>query len=457
MQWRVRGPQVPCDIRDAWMAGDHAWHGLPARPGKAARSDVLGNSAAAREVAKVPVKRAVWGIAPEATARNVRGSARCSSKTAGPGIRFGTGGCGHSGRVDGPMRPTGLWPTRVPAPSRFGRDGPGSACRTWRAANASTFRSRAHTCLPVPCASSRGTAAGWRSTRPWTKARPASTQACGPETLGVDKGCTEACTDSDGERHGEDPGDLLSAESDQVKAKGRKRNLLRAPEARHRKPGARHKADNIRHNNLGHRKWDRRRQQPYARVRGHLCQAAHSIVDPHHRLRGSGTPHEVRQGGPRNIQRRLRGWTQGLMADTQTSISRCRGSALVSVNPACTSPIDSRTGLLQGTRRGDRCCGLDGVVLDADTKAARNILARLYDDGITLYTPPRESQTPAPGSNWDTGGDCPPRTRARRTARPGSSRIVTVDQQVRFHNPSRTGNLDIVSVTIPALCQSAQE
>ena len=56
-----------------------------------------------------------------------------------------------------------------------------------------------------------------------------STRACGPETLGVDKGCTEACTDSDGECHGEGPGDLLSSESDQVKAKGRKRDLTARP------------------------------------------------------------------------------------------------------------------------------------------------------------------------------------------------------------------------------------
>ncbi len=56
-----------------------------------------------------------------------------------------------------------------------------------------------------------------------------STQPCGPETLGVDKGCTEASTDRDGERHSGGPGDLLSAESDQVKAKGRKRNLTARP------------------------------------------------------------------------------------------------------------------------------------------------------------------------------------------------------------------------------------
>ena len=68
-----------------------------------------------------------------------------------------------------------------------------------------------------------------------------------------------------------------------------------------------------------------------------------------------------------------------------------------------TLPVDSWIGLLQGTRRGDRFCGLDRVVLDADTNAARNILARL----------------PASGSNRDHGGDGFSRTRARRTEHAG--------------------------------------
>jgi hypothetical protein len=53
-------------------------------------------------------------------------------------------------------------------------------------------------------------------------------QPCGPETINVDKGCTEAYTDNDGEHYGKGLGTLLSEESDQVKAKGRKRNQLRA-------------------------------------------------------------------------------------------------------------------------------------------------------------------------------------------------------------------------------------
>ncbi|MYC61895.1 MAG: transposase [Caldilineaceae bacterium SB0661_bin_34] len=90
---------------------------------------------------------------------------------------------------------------------------------------------------------------------------------------------------------------------------------------------------------------------------------------------------------------RLHGWVKGVMADTLTSISRRRGSALALVNPAYTSQIDSRTGLLQGTRRRDRFYCLDGVVLDADTNAACNILARLYDEEITLYMPHGEAKS----------------------------------------------------------------
>ena len=40
-----------------------------------------------------------------------------------------------------------------------------------------------------------------------------------------------------------------------------------------------------------------------------------------------------------------------------------------------------------GTRIGDSFIGFDEVVLDADVNAAINIVARLYDKDINLYTP----------------------------------------------------------------------
>ena len=185
---------------------------------------------------------------------------------------------------------------------------------------------------------------------------------------------------------------------------------VRDLEQKHRNAGNVQKADHILRHNLGNRKWDRRQQRHQAQVRDFLCQAAHSVVDRAgtiacEDLTASMTLAEVMH---RDTQRRLSGWVKGVMADTPTSISRRRGTALVLVNPAYTSQIDSRTGLLQGKRRWDRFYGLDGVVLDADTNAARNILARLYDDEITLYTPFREVKRLLRDRNGTTVGTAPP-------------------------------------------------
>ncbi len=49
--------------------------------------------------------------------------------------------------------------------------------------------------------------------------------------------------------------------------------------------------------------------------------------------------------------------------------------------------MDSRYGTLLGQRNGDTFYGFDRVVMDADTNAARNILARRDDKEISLFTP----------------------------------------------------------------------
>ncbi len=219
-----------------------------------------------------------------------------------------------------------------------------------------------------------------------------STRPCGEATVGVDKGYTEAYTDSDGTRHGEGLGDLLATESDHQKVKGQQRNQLRAVAEKHEAKGNHRKADNIRRHNLGRNKWNQRKRRHKKRARNLLCQAAHAVVDKAGTIACedlSATMKSARYRH-RDSNRRLSDWVKGVMADTLTSISRRRGSALALVNPAYTSQIDSRTGLLQGRRRWDRFYCLDGVVLDADVNAACNILARLYDEEITLYTPYRD-------------------------------------------------------------------
>ncbi len=153
----------------------------------------------------------------------------------------------------------------------------------------------------------------------------------------------------------------------------------------------------------------------------------------------------------RDTNRRLNGWVKGVMADTLTSISRRRGSALVLVDPACTSQIDSRTGLLQGRRRWDRCYCLDGVVLDADVNAACNIPARLYDEEITLYMPYREVRALLAERTRTAVGDCPPRTRVQGMQRRSHQPRAKYQESTRFEEQCKSFGIRSGSVHVGAV------
>jgi IS605 OrfB family transposase len=383
--------QSPYAIRDAWMAEGYAWHGLPARLGKAALADALGDIDAAREAAKVPVKRAVRQRTRGDNAERQRlySLLKQNRWTEEPFLHRQMRTQWRGGRshvTNQIMADTGSYTTKV------------WHGRAW--VHLQSLERGQRIAIPLkgshlPSGTLRillqdnGQVAVHYAVN---EEQVCSTRPCGAATVGVDKGYTEAYTDSDGECHGEGLGDLLSAESDQRKVKGQRRNQLRAVEQKHRAKGHTRKADHIQKNNLGNQKWDRRRTLHHKQVRDHLCHAAHTVVDKAGTIacEDLSMPMKSAKHRHKDTNRRLHGWVKGVMADTLTSISRRRGSALVLVNPAYTSQIDSRTGLLQGTRRWDRfyCC--DGVALDADTNAACNILARLYDEEITLYMPYRE-------------------------------------------------------------------
>ena len=402
-------PLSAYDIRDAWMAEGYAWHGLPARLGKATLADALGDIDAAREAAKVPVKRAVRHRTKgdNAERQRLHSLLKQNRWTEDPFLhrqmrkswRGGQSRVTNQIVADAGSYTTKVWHgrawihlqclergRRIAIPLK-GTHLPSGTLRILLQANGQV---EIHHAVDEEAV--------------------CSTRPCGDATVGVDKGYTEAYTDSDGERHGEGLGDLLSAESDHRKVKGSRRNQLRAVEQKHRAKGNAGKADNIRQHNLGHQKWDRRRTLHHQQVRDHLCQAAHAVVDKAGTLacEDLSLPMKSAKYRHRDTNRRLSGWVKGVMADTLTSISRRRGSALVLVNPAYTSQIDSRTGLLQGTRRWDRFYCLDGVVLDADANAACNILARLYDEEITLYMPYREVKALLAERTRTTVGTAPP-------------------------------------------------
>ncbi|GHJ47360.1 hypothetical protein Cs7R123_47020 [Catellatospora sp. TT07R-123] len=222
-------------------------------------------------------------------------------------------------------------------------------------------------------------------------AMPTSQRPCGAGAVGVDKGYTEALTDSDGGRHGTGLGALLTAESDRLKERNRRRARLRSIANSAAQRGDRAKADRIGRNNLGTVKRDRQAARHRARVRTEIFTAVHAVVDKASKVIAEDLTKTFTGRKPlgRNLNRRLAGWTKGVTAEALKNVSERRGSALVHVNAAYTSQVCHRCGSL-GRRSGDRLhCTVCGVVWQADVNAAINVLQRQGDPDITLHTPHR--------------------------------------------------------------------
>ncbi len=209
------------------------------------------------------------------------------------------------------------------------------------------------------------------------------TKNCGTKTVGIDKGYTEVFVDSEGQYYGKALGKLLTGKSDYLKKKYQNRSKLRA--IAFNKP---HKKPNIIPNNLGRKKLNRHDRKTKSIVRDIVYQATHQLVDNAEIIAAEDltSPIASKKFG-KNVTRRLSAWTKGEIANALDTISRRRGSSVILVNSAYTSQIDSRDGTLCGKRRGDSFHCEDGVVLQADENAARNVLARLHDHEIDRWTP----------------------------------------------------------------------
>ncbi len=225
----------------------------------------------------------------------------------------------------------------------------------------------------------------WMTDAP--EAKPA-----GDKTVGIDKGYTEVYKDSDGDIYGEGLGDILTKESDHNKVKNQRRNRLRSIATQSR---SKRKRSNIIKYNLGTKKRDRRKKRHQAKVKKLVRTATNQVLDKAGTIAHEDltSPIKSKRSFGKNQNRRLNGWTKGVMADAIDELSKRRGASAISVNSAYTSQVDHRHGVLLGNRQGDRFTAYDGEVLDADVNAAINIRNRMSDSEIGLYTPYQEVKT----------------------------------------------------------------
>ena len=208
---------------------------------------------------------------------------------------------------------------------------------------------------------------------------------CGSEIIGLDKGYSEVFVDSQGEHHGCELGALLRSESDYLKIKHQRRAKLRALTKNTKND---RKGQNLIKHNLGRQKLTRRAGKQKGNIRDVVFKATHTVVDKATTVAAEDltVPMSGKKYG-KNMNRRLTSWTKGVIAEALETVSQRRGASLVLVNPAYTSQMDSRNGCLLGHRCGDSFYCFDGVVLQADENAARNVKARLFDQEIDRWTP----------------------------------------------------------------------
>ncbi|MCD0444527.1 zinc ribbon domain-containing protein [Glycomyces sp. A-F 0318] len=216
-----------------------------------------------------------------------------------------------------------------------------------------------------------------------------SQRPSGDRTLGVDKGYTEVLIDSDGEQHGTGLGELLTAESDRLKTKNARRAKLRSLAESAEKRGDQEKAERIRVADLGTVKRDRHRRVFKAKVRTITFAAIHRVMDKAGVIVAEDLAKTFvgRKRLGKNTNRRLAAWTKGVTAEALKSVSDRRGSAVRLVNAAYTSQVIPGSDAF-GVREGDRLhCTECRAVWQADHAAAVNVLQRLSDPDIALYTP----------------------------------------------------------------------
>ena len=208
------------------------------------------------------------------------------------------------------------------------------------------------------------------------------------EAIGVDKGYTEVFTDNTGERHGEGFGKLLTKKSDFLDEKYKNRNKLWAIMKKAREAGDLKKANNIKSNNLGNKKLDKQKENMKIELKEKIYSAAKVLAQKASIVAIEDLTFKTKSKGKfKKVNRRLSSWIKGVIDEAIIKYCFIYGTKLVYVNAAYTSQGDSRFNCaLMGTRIGDSFIGFDEVVLDADVNAAINILARLYDSEINLYT-----------------------------------------------------------------------
>ena len=202
------------------------------------------------------------------------------------------------------------------------------------------------------------------------------------DSLGVDKGFTEGFYGSDGIAYAEGLGSVINDASDRRTKKNKKRQKLFAI-SRKVDPARRQR---ILENNLGRKKAGKLDSKKRYYITQLIRTDTKKIFDSYGEVVAEDLSKYIKgKNRAKAVNRRLNEWSKGELQKALDEISLRKGGVVKLVNPAYTSQVDHRNGTLLGKRLGDQFLTFDGVVLQADQNAAKNIKIRGSDLQITRF------------------------------------------------------------------------
>ena len=198
-------------------------------------------------------------------------------------------------------------------------------------------------------------------------------------SCGLDKGYTEAFTDSNCLTYGEGIGKVMQSSVSKRHKRGKARNKLYQI--------AKKKGNyKIFRSNLTKKRHNRREKRKKETLNTKIRAGINKFFDHYNHAITEDLSFVVKnKKQSKKVNRNLAEWCKGTLQKSLDEIANRRNCQVSVVNAAYTSQVDSRYGVLLGTRKGDQFFTFDGEVLSADGNAARNIEARLTDTKIPRY------------------------------------------------------------------------
>ena len=208
--------------------------------------------------------------------------------------------------------------------------------------------------------------------------------------LALDAGYTDTFADQHGAFYGRALGKTLLRATDVLHDKGVARNKLHALEKKYRTRGNVTKADAMRRCNLGTIKQTAVREKQQATVECIINRAINEVL-----AKKPGTiireqlSSSFRSTLGRKTNRRLSAWTRGRIVDRCDYKAGVAGTKILLANAAYSSQECCRCGWVEQSNRAGHAfkCQKCGHGLNAGHNAASNLVKRVKDPDITLYTP----------------------------------------------------------------------